>query len=85
MATVREGLENPEKLSNYELSIAVERGLVNKDRTITDLGTRLLNNDQEAYSELKAKLDKIYEAKYPDWVNPPFYKKYPRVFGYGYK
>lgn len=85
MTTVREALENPTELSDYEFSIAIERGLVNKDRTITVLGTRLLNKEPGAYAELKAKLDKLYEDKFPDFVTQPVHKKYPRVFGYGYK
>ena len=87
MTTVREGLENPEKLSNKERSIAMAYGLLNFDGTLSELGSKLLHKDSEAYEIVKSRITKFWQAENcrPDWVTKIVAKPYPRVFGYGYK
>lgn len=87
MTTIRKGLESPFELSKYEAEIAVSYGLLNKDRTVTELGRKLLLKDEEAFKEVKLRVGAFWsKVKHePDWVTKPVYKKYPRVFGHGYK
>ena len=87
MTTIREGLENPENLSNKERSIAIAYGLLNFDGTVSELGSKLLQKDSEAYEIVKSRIEKFWlvERCEPDWVTKLVHKKYPRVFGYGYK
>lgn len=78
---LKDALNNPENLSDIEVGNLFRFGLLNPDRTLTELSIRLLAGDKEASKEVVDILFPRPTDKGPEWVNPPVWSRQQRVFG----
>lgn len=79
---IGEALQHPERITDSDLKRVVEVGLITLQRTLTDLGGRILAKEETAFTELKVNMQSLTPVWEFEWItSPPPPSQQSRVFG----